>query len=117
MPEIEERSSEVVAMLQDTKVKVDVCDVCRIIYADVTSEEIDSFDFLLFFSPNGLSAIKAAYPDYQQGRQIVGCLGEGTREELEQAGLQVHISAPTREYPSMTAALEHYLQEEKKAAK
>ena len=116
VPEIEERSSEVVAMLQDTKVKVDVCDVCRIIYADVTSEEIDSFDFLLFFSPNGLSAIKAAYPDYQQGRQIVGCLGEGTREELEQAGLQVHISAPTREYPSMTAALEHYLQEEKKAA-
>ena len=104
-------------MLQDTKVKVDVCDVCRIVYADVTSEEIDSFDFLLFFSPNGLSAIKAAYPDYQQGSQIVGCLGDGTREELEQAGLQVHISAPTREYPSMTAALEHYLQEEKKAAK
>lgn len=117
VPQIEERDSEVIDQLKDTKVQVDVCDVCRLIYAEVTPEEIDSFDILLFFSPNGLSAIKAAYPEYEQGDQIVGCLGEGTKEELEQGGLTVQISAPTREYPSMTAALEHYLQEESKSRK
>lgn len=114
VPQIEERGSDVLGMLEGTKVKADVCDVCRIINAELTPEEIDSYDFLLFFSPNGLSAIREVYPDYRQGDQIIGCLGEGTCEELTRAGLEVQISAPTREYPSMTAALEHYLAEEGK---
>lgn len=114
VPEIEERESEVVSLLKETKAKMSVADVCRIVYAPVTPEEIDAFDIVLFFSPNGLAAIRASYPEYSQHHQIIGCLGEGTRDELEQAGFTVQISAPTRDYPSMTAALEHYLREEAK---
>lgn len=80
--------------------------ITRTTYTSFTREELDAFDGILFFSPNGVDSLFHNYPDFAQGKRLMGCLGEGTKQAMEEQGLRVDIMAPTPQFPSMTAALE-----------
>ncbi len=76
-------------------------------YTKITAEEIDGYDLLLFFSPNGVQSLFANIPDYSQGEQMIACLGEGTLKSLEEKGLKVDIAVPNKDFTSINAALEY----------
>lgn len=88
-------------------------------YTQFDPGEIEGYDMLLFFSPNGVQSLLENLPEYKQGHQQIGCLGEGTRRALEEHGLQVHLAVPNAQFQSITQALEHHLslQKEGKAEK
>lgn len=71
--------------------------------------EIESYDILLFFSPNGVNSLLKNRPNYQQGEQIIGCLGEGTLRQINDLGLRADIAVPNKDFQSITEALSHYL--------
>ena len=88
----------------------------RTLTNDFTPEEPFDYDVLLFFSPSGITSLKKNFPDFDQNvnGKYIGTFGPTTAKAVEDAGLRLDFSAPTPETPSMTAALEKFLESKMK---
>lgn len=84
-------------------------------YRTVTSDLSDLrdvyYDILVFFSPTGIESLFENFPDFQQKDTRIAVFGNTTVRAAEDMGLRVDIQAPTPETPSMTMALDKYIQE------
>lgn len=83
----------------------------RTVSNDFTPEEPLDYDMLLFFSPSGIESLKKNFPEFDQEKEnvYIGTYGAPTAKAVTDAGLRLDYSAPTPEYPSMTAALDAFL--------
>lgn len=73
--------------------------------------EIDKYNMIVFFSPFGIQSLKYNFPEFKQGEVAIGALGESAVAAIEAEGFTVHVKAPTKETPSITAALDIFLKE------
>ena len=87
-------------------------------YKTVVSDLSDlanvSYDVLVFFSPSGIESLFQNFPDFKQNETRIAVFGNTTIKAVEEKGLRVDISAPTPETPSMTKALEKYIEKANK---
>lgn len=113
IPGIEGQRDAIASTLEEKGLSVARYIVSKTVYTPFDAEYVKGFDLILFFSPNGVHSLFHNVPDYTQGSQLIGCLGEGTKNALTEAGLDVTLSAPTPEAPSITAALELFLKDRK----
>ena len=67
------------------------------------------YDILVFFSPSGIDSLFHNFPDFKQNSTRIAVFGNSTIKAVESKGLRVDISAPSKENPSMTMALEKYI--------
>lgn len=67
------------------------------------------YDILVFFSPSGIESLLKNFPDFQQNNTRIAVFGNSTIEAATDAGLRIDIKAPTPETPSMTMALQKYI--------
>jgi uroporphyrinogen-III synthase len=81
---------------------------------DITDIDITQFDLIVFFSPAGIKSLFQNYPDYKQNKSIIAAFGSTTANAAKEAGLTMQIQAPTPKAPSMTMALEQYLEKASK---
>ncbi|MBO6605647.1 uroporphyrinogen-III synthase [Psychroserpens sp.] len=72
------------------------------------------YDILVFFSPSGIESLFHNFPDFKQNDTRIAVFGNTTIKAVEARGLRVDISAPTPETPSMTMALEKYIEKSNK---
>ena len=83
-------------------------------YKTVVSDLSDlanvSYDVLVFFSPSGIESLFQNFPDFKQNETRIAVFGNTTIKAVEEKGLRVDISAPTPETPSMTMALDKYIE-------
>lgn len=83
-------------------------------YETVSSDLSDlsdvTYDVLVFFSPLGIKSLYDNFPDFKQNETRIAVFGNSTSKAVEDRGLTVNIKAPAPEAPSMTMALELYLQ-------
>ena len=68
---------------------------------------------LIFSSPTGMKALKKNFPDFEQGNIRIGAFGPATAKEVVAEGFRLDLEAPSKEYPSMTSALQAYLKKNK----
>lgn len=89
----------------------------RTVSNDFTEDEPFDYDLLLFFSPSGIASLKKNFPDFDQEKQgvAIGTFGAATSKSVSEAGLRLDFSAPTPGTPSMTAALEKFVSEQKES--
>lgn len=87
----------------------------RTVSNDFAPDEPLDFDLLLFFSPAGIDSLTKNFPDFAKGDQkiCIGTFGAAAAKAVEDAGLRLDYSAPTPEFPSMTAALDAFLSSKK----
>lgn len=89
-----------------------------LMYQTVSSDLSDlsdvTYDVLVFFSPLGIKSLFDNFPDFKQNDTRIAVFGNSTGKAVEDADLMVNIKAPTPEAPSMTRALELYLQRSNK---
>ena len=82
-------------------------------YKTVVSDLSDlanvSYDVLVFFSPSGIESLFKNFPNFEQNETRIAVFGNTTIKAVEEKGLRVDISAPTPETPSMTMALQKYI--------
>ncbi|MFH4966831.1 uroporphyrinogen-III synthase [Gaetbulibacter sp. M240] len=67
------------------------------------------YDVLVFFSPSGIESLFQNFPDFKQNDTRIAVFGNTTIKAVEEKGLRVDIAAPTPETPSMTMALQKYI--------
>lgn len=91
------------------------CVMFRTVSDDLTEEEIKNFDYdmLIFFSPTGVKALKQNFPGFEQGDIKIAAFGPATAKTIAEEGLTLDLQAPTKDYPSMSSALEAYLSKHK----
>lgn len=77
---------------------------------EIDDIDINAYHMIVLFSPFGAESITKNFPDYQQGETIIAAFGASTIKAVEDAGFTVQIKAPTKEAPSMTMAIEQFLQ-------
>lgn len=89
-----------------------------VMYHTVSSDLSDlsdvTYDVLVFFSPLCIQSLYDNFPDFKQNDTRIAVFGNQTRQAVESRGLDVNINAPAPEVPSMTKALENYLQKSNK---
>ncbi|GJM34990.1 MAG: uroporphyrinogen III methyltransferase [Saprospiraceae bacterium] len=87
-------------------------------YQTVSSDLSDltdvTYDVLVFFSPLGIQSLYENFPDFKQNETRIAVFGNSTSKAVEDHGLTINIKAPEPEIPSMTMALEKYLQQSNK---
>lgn len=89
-------------------------------YQTVSSDLSDlsdvTYDVLVFFSPLGITSLFENFPDFKQNDTRIAVFGNSTGQAGAEHGLFVNIQAPSPQAPSMTMALEQYLQTSNKEA-
>src|SRR5690606_25477937 len=68
------------------------------------------YDVLVFFSPSGIESLFHNFPDFKQNNTRIAAFGSTTIKAVEEKGLRIDIPAPTPDTPSMTMALEKYIE-------
>ncbi len=68
------------------------------------------YDVLVFFSPLGITSLYENFPSFKQNETRIAVFGTSTSQAVIEKGLDINIQAPAPETPSMTMALEKYLQ-------
>ena len=87
----------------------------KTVISDLTDLADVYYDILVFFSPSGIDSLFHNFPDFQQNDTRIAVFGDTTIKAVEEKGLRVDIAAPTKETPSMTMALEKYIDKVNKA--
>lgn len=81
----------------------------RTVSSDLSDLSDVTYDVLVFFSPLGITSLYENFPDFKQNETRLAIFGRATSEAVEAKGLKINIQ-PTPDAPSMTMALEKYLQ-------
>lgn len=100
--------------LIDTKINFTPAVMYRTVSNDFQADEPFDYDLLLFFSPAGIDSLMKNFPDFgkgETGKVAIGTFGPATAQAVKDAGLRLDIEAPTKQTPSMTAALDAFLTE------
>ena len=88
----------------------------RTVSNDFTPKENFDYDLILFFSPVGIYSLLKNFPDFNNdGHQkaAIGAFGTPTAQAVKDSGLRLDIEAPSKENPSMTSALDAFLEKNK----
>ncbi len=105
---------EIPKMLEENKILYKKAIIYRTLASDLSDLDIRNFDLLVFFSPSGIKSLLKNYPDFVQGEIAIGAFGGSTHKAVQDAGLTLHIEAPTQAAPSMTMAIDLFLHSETK---
>ena len=81
----------------------------RTVSNDIEPVMKNSYDVILFYSPNSVQTLFDHNPSYKQNGTRIGAFGPTTSKAIEEAGLTLDIKAPAPNAPSMIAALEMFL--------
>ena len=108
-------NDDVQRLLDTKKLNHKECVMYRTVSNDFTEEEAKTFDcdMLVFFSPTGIKAFTKNFPEFNQGDVRIATFGPATAKAVEDEGFRLDLQAPTKEHPSMTAALRWYLENDK----
>lgn len=113
-PVPEEHNEVVQNYLIEKKLDFTTSVMYRTVSNDYEKGETLDTDMVLFFSPQGVCSLLKNFPDFKQGDMAIGCFGATTASTLEEEGLRVDCLAPQPEFPSMTMALDAFLEENHK---
>lgn len=76
---------------------------------EIKDVDLHSYDLIVFFNPADVKSLYENQPDFAQGDIKFVSYGRSIVGAMEEAGLEIEISAPTAEAPSVAKALEIYL--------
>ena len=109
LPCSDKLKSSVPKLLDTLEVKWEKAVLFKTVVSDLSDLKDVYYDILVFFSPSGIKSLFENFPDFEQNNTRIAVFGNTTVTAAEEAGLRVDIAAPTKEIPSMTMALSHYI--------
>lgn len=111
LPTSDQLKAEIPEALNEAGINWDRIILYRTVASDLSDLKDVYYDILVFFSPIGIESLFKNFPDFQQNNTRIAAFGKVTQDAARNAGLIINIEAPTKEAPSMTAALDNYIKE------
>lgn len=97
-------------MLDENNIDYQKAVFYKTLASDLSHLDIKNYDMLIFFSPSGVKSLIKNFPTFTQNSTLIAAFGPTTAKAVDEAGLKLNISAPTKTAPSMTMAIEQYIQ-------
>jgi len=107
-------AKDVVAYLENNEIDFKEAMMYRTVSSDLSDLSDITYDVLVFFSPLGIASLYDNFPDFKQNETRLAIFGNSTSRAVEEKGLTINIKAPTSETPSMSMALDKYMQKSNK---
>lgn len=86
--------------------------IFRTVPANIKEDlDIEKYDMIAFFSPYGIQAFRYNFPDFVQKDVAFAALGQSTAAAVTAEGWELNVMAPTKEAPSITAAIALFLKD------
>lgn len=111
LPSSDKLKPEIPKILNELEVEWKEATFYKTVISDLSDLRDVYYDILVFFSPSGIESLFENFPDFKQNNTRIAVFGNTTVKAATKLGLRVDIQAPTPETPSMTMALEKYIQE------
>ncbi len=109
LPTTDKLKPQVPEILDDLNVKWKQAVFYKTVISDLSDLANVYYDILVFFSPSGIESLFHNFPEFKQNDTRIAVFGNTTIKAVESHGLRVDIAAPTPETPSMTMALQKYI--------
>ena len=105
-------SSQYVEFLEKHRIAYSQAVIFRTIPGNLKEDiDINKYDMIVFFSPNGVQALKSNFPDFEQKDTVFAALGQNTAAAIIAEGWELQVLAPTKETPSITTAMALFLKD------
>ncbi len=99
-------------LLDDSKINYSKAIIYKTLATDLSRVDIKKYDMLIFFSPSGVASLLKNFPGFEQGDTKIGVFGPATARAVKEAGFKLNLNAPTKSAPSMTMALNQFLEKD-----
>ena len=99
----------VTRQFETTKLNFTTAVFVKPVSQDLKDVDLHSYDMIVLFNPSDVKSLYENKPDFKQGDIKFVSYGKSVVNAMEEAGLEIAISAPTVEAPSVAKALEIYL--------
>ena len=110
-PQSDVHSDEVHLMMEAKQLKHTECVLYRTVRNPLpTAHELDS-DMVVLFTPAGVESLLKNVPDFKERNIRLAGFGKATANAIKEAGLELHLEAPTPQAPSITGSIDLYLGE------
>ncbi|RDC65997.1 uroporphyrinogen-III synthase [Adhaeribacter pallidiroseus] len=86
--------------------------IYKTVAADLSDLAEVKYDCIAFFSPSGIHSLFVNFPDFKQNNTRIAAFGPTTAQAVLDANLELDIVAPMPNAPSMTGAIELYIQKQ-----
>ncbi|MGC1632934.1 MAG: uroporphyrinogen-III synthase [Gelidibacter sp.] len=110
LPTTDKLNDDVPELLNSLNIKWKEAIFYKTVISDLSDLADVYYDILVFFSPSGIESLFHNFPEFKQNKTRIAVFGSTTAKAVEDHGLRVDILAPTPETPSMTMALEKYIE-------
>ena len=114
VPQSDVHNDEIKTLLDSKKLHHSEGIMYRTVPNDFQGDEVFDYDMVVFFSPSGVQSLLKNFPNFKQGKLAIATFGPTTAKAVKDAGLRLDLEAPTPQYPSITAALKAYIEEQNK---
>lgn len=103
-------SIKVVEYLQQEGIDFTEAMMFKTVACDLSDLSDITYDMLVFFNPLGIQSLYENFPDFKQNQTRIAVFGNHTAKACKEHDLDINILAPTDEAPSMSMAIEQYLE-------
>lgn len=97
-------------ILEKEKIQFSKAIMYRTVCSDLSDLADVKYDMLVFFSPSDIESLFKNFPSFKQEKTRIAAFGQTTAKAVEDAKLTIHVMAPTPKAPSMSMAIEQYMQ-------
>jgi len=101
-------------LLKSNKLKFTKSVFYRTISSDLSDLKDVDYDLLVFYSPSGIKSLMKNFPEFQQKDTKIASFGKQTAQAVKDAGFRLDIEAPLPQAPSMTMAVDLYINKKNK---
>jgi uroporphyrinogen-III synthase len=99
--------------LEKEKIQYSKAVMYRTVCSDLSDLADVKYDMLVFFSPSDIESLFKNFPLFKQDKTRIAAFGQTTAKAVEDAKLKIDVMAPTPKAPSMSMAIEQYIQANK----
>ena len=96
-------------LFEETKFNFSTAVFVKSVPQDLKEVDLHAYDAIVFFNPADVKSLYENQPEFTQGDIKFVSYGKSALKAMEEAGLEIAISAPTPEAPSVAKALEIFL--------
>lgn len=117
LPCTEAHKKEIPAFLEKENIDYSKAILYKTVSEDLTKIDIFYYDMFVFFSPSGIKSLFENYPSFKQEDKFIAVFGNTTFDEAINYEINPNIIAPSKACPSMTMAIDSFIEENHKAYK
>ena len=114
LPVSDVHNGDTTTMLDSRGLRHKECIMYRTVSNDFAADEPFDYDLIALFSPTGVNTLVKDFPDIAETKVGIATFGPATTQRAKEENLNILVEAPTEDCPSMTAALQKFLQTEQK---